>query len=181
MAKHAPTDIRAISENRKLVLDMAADLTDIIRERANRLSQNEFERRIAMCCVGATFALWRAVPLVHVGDQPRDAVEAAAKYLDTIIRTNAITYGDDDRERVWSFGFYMGNVRYRISEICDDEICRNWPGGKQALEDCGLREKATTPRKPGYNPADKIREYILAVRAIIDAYRAQFPAEPPSS
>ncbi len=174
MAKHASQDIRAISENRKLVLDMAADLTDIIRERQARLSENEFERRIVMCCVGATFALWRAVPLVHTGDQPRDAVQAAEKYLDTIVRTNAITYGDDDRERVWSFGFYMGNARYRISEICGEDIYSIWPGGRQALEARGLQESATTPRKPGYNPAAKLREYLLAVRAIIDAYRSQY-------
>lgn len=175
MAPHQSSDIRAISENRKLVLDIAADLMDLVRERRIRLADSDFERRIVMCCVGAAFALWRAVPLVHTGGgRPIEAVQTAENYLDTIVRTNAITYGDDDRGRIWAFGFYMGNARYRISELCTDEIFSTWPGGRHALQARGLYDSATTPRKPGYDPATKLRDYIVALRAIIDAYRSEY-------
>jgi len=179
-APHAPSstaELRAISENRKAVLDIAADLSDAISRHGDQLAIDEFDRRLTMLLVGAAFALWRAVPLVHNSMTPRNIVEASANYLDRIVRHNAINYGDDDKERVWAFGFYMGNARYRLSEACGEDFCREWPDGKARLDGCGLLAAATTPRQPGYDPAKKVREYIDALRALTDCYRERLAAK----
>ncbi len=158
MAKYAPTDLRSISDNRKLVLDIATDISEIVGVYHKKISEDEFERRLAMQFVGAVFSLWRAVPLVHTSHEPENIVDSSARYLERVVRHNAITYGDDDAQRPWAFGYYMGNARYRLSEVCSDEVVKRWPVGKAALEAQGLLEAATTSRKPGYDQATKVRE-----------------------
>jgi hypothetical protein len=172
-----PKELEPIVENRMLVQAIALELLKLIRGREDFIANHVIHRRIVMLCVGAAFSLWRAVPLVHVNRRPLDNVLASGDYLEQIVRHNSITHKDDDKSRAWSFGFYLSNARYRIKEICSDEICREWPEGRRALESLGLREAVTEQRQMNYDAGDKIKESIMALRAIVDALKARSPNE----
>jgi hypothetical protein len=174
MAKNVtPNDLLSIIEDRKLVQEIALDLLNIVRGREAQIADSPVYRRIVMLCAGATFSLWRAVPLVHINREPIDNVLVGANYLEQVVRHNAITYGDDDRSRVWSFGYYLSNARYRIAELCSDAMCIEWPDGRSAIDALGLREKVTSPRGQTYNAGEKIRESIVALRAVVNALKTR--------
>ncbi|MET0164216.1 MAG: hypothetical protein ABW318_04350 [Vicinamibacterales bacterium] len=67
----------------------------------------------------AAFSLWRAAfLLVKPEKEPIDAVDdAAKKFLEKVIRTNAIGFSDDLNSRAWSSGYYVENAIYRIKEL----------------------------------------------------------------
>jgi hypothetical protein len=68
--------------------------------------------------MGASFSLWRAV---FQADAPLDRVHnqvAATSFLDKLIRDNAITYTDERNS--WSYGYYIGNARFRIIRMFDE-------------------------------------------------------------
>jgi len=70
--------------------------------------------------VGAAFSLWRAVFLVAPNDVSRTTNELAdhvADFLKKVIKTNAIAFGDEFRERSWSSGYYLNNARYRVKAL----------------------------------------------------------------
>ena len=65
-----------------------------------------FRRQAALA---AAFSLWRAAfLLVKEQDQPIERVdEAAKKFLERVIRTNAISFNDDLKMRYWSSIYYV--------------------------------------------------------------------------
>ncbi len=69
--------------------------------------------------LAACFSLWRAVfLLVKDGEQPLDHVDTAArKFLDRVVRTNAVTFSDDMRTRAWSGVYYVENAVQRIQRL----------------------------------------------------------------
>lgn len=69
--------------------------------------------------LGAAFSLWRAVfLLVRDAEQTLDPVDAAArKFLDRVVRTNAVTFSDDMRTRAWSSVYYVENAMHRIQNL----------------------------------------------------------------
>ncbi len=79
------------------------------------------QRRAAL---GAAFSLWRAVFLLVKKEQQDDAIDkldsAAKRFLEQIIRTNAIGFNDDLKLRAWSSTYYVDNARYRIIELTGD-------------------------------------------------------------
>jgi hypothetical protein len=74
--------------------------------------------------LGATFSLWRAVfLLVRDAEQALDLVdEAARKFLDRVVRTNAVTFSDDMRTRAWSSVYYVENAVQRIQNLTGHEF-----------------------------------------------------------
>jgi hypothetical protein len=162
--------LRSVIENRKRVQEIALELLILIREHESLLADDPFHRRLVMLCAGATFSLWRAVPLVHVNRDERD-VSVTADYLEQVVRHNAINYGDDDRARAFSFGFYMSNARYRISACCSEAVYKKWPEAKKALRSRGLLGRVTGVREPGYDAVERVGEYIAGLRVIVDALK----------
>ena len=162
-------ELKQMSSNRKSVLDIATDLAILIDEHKDKISESELDRFISMALVGITFSLWRAVPLVHTSQKPSNIVESSSQYLDRIIRHNAITYGDDDQKRFWSFGYYMGNARYRITELCSGWVHKSWSEGLDDL-DSELVIIATTHRKPGDDPSEKLKEYIKITQSLMNSF-----------
>jgi len=73
--------------------------------------------------LGAAFSLWRAVFLIRPDDAGRKLEEIdsdARSFLERVIDTNMITFGDDLRWGVWSGGYYLNNARDRIAKLCPD-------------------------------------------------------------
>jgi hypothetical protein len=75
-----------------------------------------FRRHAALA---AAFSLWRAVfLLIKDPEQPLDKVDdAAKKFLERVIRTNAISFSDDLRMRTWSSVYYVENAINRIQNL----------------------------------------------------------------
>jgi hypothetical protein len=69
--------------------------------------------------LATAFSLWRAVfLLVRERDQPAERVdEAAKKFLERLIRTNAISFNDDLRMKSWSSVYYVENAIQRIANL----------------------------------------------------------------
>jgi Mg2+/Co2+ transporter CorC len=58
--------------------------------------------------------------LVRDAEQALDLVdEAARKFLDRVVRTNAVTFSDDMRTRAWSSVYYVENAVQRIKNLTD--------------------------------------------------------------
>jgi hypothetical protein len=128
-----------------------------------------------------SLSLWRAVPLVHIKRQPIEKVLTSASYLEQVVRHNAINYSDDDRSRAWSFGFYLSNARYRLAEICNEEIASIWSHGRAAIETLGLMERTTKPRGDVYDSQERVRESIIALQAAVTALKHNFRNTAPQS
>jgi hypothetical protein len=102
------------------------------RERIDSTDQAIFDH-----LVGAAFSLWRAV---FLSDTPRSLdVQAAAleRFLESVVRDNAITYQDDKINNAWTVGYYLTNARLRL--IAAAKLKREWkleviPGLIRVLE-----------------------------------------------
>lgn len=71
---------------------------------------------------GVAFSLWRAVFLAHrTGATEQKNAEAKA-FLQKILTSNAITFGDDRVTQEWTFRFYMDSARLRL-----EELQKHWP------------------------------------------------------
>ena len=114
--------------------------------------------------------IWRAVPLVHVDRDERD-ITVSADYLEQIVRHNAINYGDDDKSRAFSFGFYMSNARYRMRACCSEDVFSRWPQARIALESRGLLDRVTGVREPGYNSVERLGDYVTGLALVVDALK----------
>lgn len=82
-----------------------------------------FRRQAALA---AAFSLWRAVFLLvreQVQDQSIETVDAAAKsFLEKVIRTNMIGFGDDLKTRRWSSVYYVENAISRITKLTNHQF-----------------------------------------------------------
>ena len=170
---HDPDQLRPIIHNRRAVQEIALDLFEMIEDKEEVIANDNAKRRMLMLAAGATFSLWRAVPLVYINRKPIDNVTATRSYLEQIVRHNAITYSDDTRTRVWTFGYYLSNARYRLREFCIEPMASSWPNGRRALEASGVLDKVIEPRDPIYNSAERVRLTIVALRALVDELRSQ--------
>lgn len=64
--------------------------------------------------IAAAFSLWRAVFLM---DRPRtdeSVREAQEKFLQKVLVTNSIAFGDDFVSSEWSVSYYLENAKHRI-------------------------------------------------------------------
>jgi hypothetical protein len=59
--------------------------------------------------------LWRAVFLAPKNPTSRPAItQKGSAFLEKFLRDNTISYGDEKREREWSFGYYLNNACFRL-------------------------------------------------------------------
>jgi hypothetical protein len=74
--------------------------------------------------VAATFSLWRAVfLLVKDAEQPLDRVDVAAKkFLERVIRMNAVNFSDDLGTRAWTSLYYVENAAQRITNLTQHQF-----------------------------------------------------------
>lgn len=174
MADVRPKDLSALIEDRKAVQEIALSLMILIREKPE-IAENPIETRVVMLCVGAAFSLWRAVPLVHLNRDVFQKLEKSADYLEQVVRHNTITYGDDEKSRAWSFGYYMSNVRYRLAEICRGDVLDKWPAGARTLDALGKRDQVTLSVQGPDVPSARLRTSIEALQAVVKALQRNPP------
>ncbi len=98
------------------------------------------ELRQWLLFVGAGFSLWRAVFLVDPKDvdrQTSDLQENATAFLEKVIQTNAVTFGDDRSCATWSSGYYLNNARYRVKALA---AFREVPPLRPGIANARIRE-----------------------------------------
>jgi hypothetical protein len=78
-----------------------------------------------VAALAVAFSLWRAVFLLvdKHSNYPMEKVDdAALRFLEKIIRTNAITFNDDMQSQSWSSGYYVKTAIYQLKELTGREI-----------------------------------------------------------
>lgn len=73
--------------------------------------------------VGTGFSLWRAVFLAETAESERDKWEDIHKnatlFLGEVIKTNTITFTQDQSMRVWTCRYYLHNAYCKLAEALD--------------------------------------------------------------
>ena len=108
--------------------------------------------------LAAAFSLWRAAfLLVSDPDQPVDRVDTAAKkFLERLIKTNAVTFADDLRARKWSGPYYVESAVQRITKLTNHQFAAysTSPVGsvRDAWEEAFARLDTLVPGGTGIEP-----------------------------
>jgi hypothetical protein len=90
-------------------------------------SLNPWQTALFELLVGATFALWRAAFLADA-ERPRTSITADAnKFLELLIRDNAIAYTQDKNTRAWTVGYYLNDAYSRL-RLCQEIRSVHEPG-----------------------------------------------------
>lgn len=104
---------------------LGAELYKLLYSETERvqIAGNPLARRAAADLTGIVYSLWRAA---FLADDPHDAsvernLDNAFKFLHQIVHNNAITYSDERTSRIWTFGFYLNNARYRLEKLLREE------------------------------------------------------------
>ena len=93
----------------------ASKLLDLIQNNADRFSGDTNAENVAGLMIGAAFSLWRAVFLAP--KRPTANIEMigqGSRFLEKFLRDNSISYGDEKKNRQWSFGYYLNSARFRL-------------------------------------------------------------------
>jgi hypothetical protein len=137
-----------------------------------KIARDEQLRRVFGWALGIAFSLWRAVFITHAEQDWGANLETGAKYIEKVIKTNAINFNDDDNMRLWAFGYYSGNAHFRIQGVQNEieEIAT-------ALIDAGLT-KYKRQQPPQLNDA-RITwdEHCRALEIIVGWLHTQLPRE----
>jgi len=100
------------SKNQKLLLDLYA---------FGHAKQGVLPNDAAACATfhlltGAVFSLWRAVFLTEQETTTQDRFDHSIRFLEKLVRDNAITYTQDRETKSWTAGYYLNNAYCRLSE-----------------------------------------------------------------
>ena len=80
--------------------------------------ENIIDTRILNHLIAAAFSLWRAVFLSETGRDWKSVLEGQKEFLASVVSDNAITYGDDKRNRAWTVGYYLENAKLQLAAAC---------------------------------------------------------------
>jgi hypothetical protein len=91
------------------------------------LKQREYSLT-AQALVGAAFSLWRAVFLAEKEGSLGASLVHSIKFLEKIVRTNAIAFPQEMEANEWTFNYYLNNCHYRLRDLqCDrKELMTPW-------------------------------------------------------
>ena len=95
-------------------LDLLMTLED--RRYAAELKRGKFSLP-AQDLVGIAFSLWRAVFLADKESKLGVPLAHSKKFLDKIVRTNAIAFSQEIESNEWSFNYYFTNARNRLQKL----------------------------------------------------------------
>lgn len=86
--------------------------------------------------ISAAFSLWRAVFLANCTRNLESIQGAQRKFLNKLVTTNAIAFGDDYENRKWVFGYYMLNAWNRLKTARDTARASIEEAEHDTLEHC---------------------------------------------
>lgn len=106
-----------VAQRNSSQLFMLAVTKGIDKHRAE-IGTNALMRAVAGFLVGIAFSLWRAVFLAldPERERPEDVVFTGATLLDQLVRENSLTFGQENKLKRWTVGYYLNNANYRIRD-----------------------------------------------------------------
>ena len=108
-------DFSWLVRQRSEIQELLLDLYQFGKNSPKRL-EDEFTRSVYHLLVGATFSLWRAVFLIEPETTTKQTVDDSVKFLEHLVRDNAINYTQDRNTRAWTAGYYVNGAYFRIAE-----------------------------------------------------------------
>jgi hypothetical protein len=90
--------------------------------------------------VGAAFSLWRAVLLLHDGQEQGTIDEAEGEFLQCLVQDNAIGYYQEQKTFAWTGRYYLNSAMLRLAKL-----------------DAARLRRAGFPAVPGI---EAVREYV---------------------
>lgn len=119
---------------RTKIQELLFDVYNTLRERRGALDANGELGAVFALIVGAAFSLWRAVFLIV--DARRDEerpLDAAERFLRTLVVDNSILYRDERNTNAWTAGYYLNNATFRMRRIIEKlEQARVSPDARHA-------------------------------------------------
>jgi hypothetical protein len=73
--------------------------------------------RAAQDILSVTFSLWRAAFLAEKESARAKVFDNGKQFLEAIIRSNTIGFGQDYSAREWTFNYYTRNARYALQNL----------------------------------------------------------------
>jgi len=101
-----------VTQRRAKIQDLALQLLHLLD--SCRRTEDTGQYNPYDLLVGAVFSLWRAIFLVDAADDWDSVLTNAERFLERVIRHNAITYMDDWNNRKWSFLYYLSDTHFRL-------------------------------------------------------------------
>jgi hypothetical protein len=115
--------------------------------------------------VGASFSLWRASFLADVPEDPEFVRETslahAAKFLNKVLTDNTFTFAHDQVTNAWTFGYYLNNARFRLTDACQRLKTAGVAIGEDGLT--GLDVPTITAQKTWEKMADVLEHLADAI------------------
>ena len=114
-----PKEFKRSVERRSRIQYLLLELYSYGRDHLNRRVSS---RVLAFQMLSAVaFSLWRAAFLPG-GERTWNKIESdAMKFLEVLIRDNAITFAQDRETRGWTFGYYLNSAYLRLAYL-DKEL-----------------------------------------------------------
>jgi len=112
-------DLAWLVQQRSKNQDLLLELCTFGREKAERLAEDESDRKVFHLLVGAAFSLWRAVFLAEHHTDVGVLLNQSQTFLETLVTDNAIGYYQDKKMQAWTAGYYLNNSYFRLQEAID--------------------------------------------------------------
>ena len=110
-------DYKWLVESRSKIQYFLLELYTFLRANRSTLEQRQVERSVFGLFVGSGFSLWRAVFLAGPARGWSDVLKHAERFLEIVVRDNAINYPQDRETREWTVGYYLNNARFRVVQM----------------------------------------------------------------
>jgi len=110
-------DFGWLVDRRSRIQQLLLRLYEFLNENRADLATRELQWPLFGLLVGAGFSLWRAAFLAEEERQRPDVLDHAEKFLERLLRDNAINYPQDRETRMWTVGYYLHNARFRLELI----------------------------------------------------------------
>jgi hypothetical protein len=110
-------DFKWLVKSRSDIQNESLALYDFLCEKRSALDLNKDAASIFGLLLGTTFSLWRAAFLADETRSKRSVLDDAQKFLEFLVRDNAIGYAQDQKAKNWTVGYYLNDARYRLLAI----------------------------------------------------------------
>ena len=108
------------------------------------------ETLVFQLLLGTAFSLWRAVFLADGDRTWAEIGDDSTKFLEVLVRDNAINYTQDRDMRGWSCGYYLNSAYFRLAYIHEKLSGVNAHHAKRIMEflemQCARREAEPNPQ-----------------------------------
>ncbi|MGH8487768.1 MAG: hypothetical protein ACREXS_02555, partial [Gammaproteobacteria bacterium] len=109
------TDYTWLVDRRSKVQELLLGLYELVKANRATIAQDDLQRGVFSLLVGAAFSLWRAAFLTDTQRDWLGVLLHAERFLELVVRDNAINYPQDRAALAWSVGYYLNSAYARLA------------------------------------------------------------------